>query len=153
MVALILSWCFFVQIGLQLVMCCCHMSVCRLVGLWSGLHKNYRKDYHETWMLDASWTPLTLSGDPNIFFSLSLTFRERVFYNIFMNFSGNNTQILLKKIKCVCVAGLFSSGFQWLFCPIAASGLKPTDFPFIFINVKDKPQMLKSLMTFKPAYV
>ena len=31
------------------------VSICWLVGLCAGLHKNYRTYFHETWMKDVSW--------------------------------------------------------------------------------------------------
>ena len=74
------------------------------VGLWAGWNKNYRTDFHKTWMKEGSLPrlePINFWCRSLNLFWLSLTLRHGAFFNIFDNFSGNSAWILMKICELV----------------------------------------------------
>ena len=70
------------------------VSICWLVDLSRGLHKNYQTDFYETWIEDESRPRI----DPINFW----------FWNVFVNFSGNNACVSMKKkTRHIHVTGIY----------------------------------------------
>ena len=97
------------------------VCVGRLVCLSAGLHKNYRTDFHETWMgmgLSPEQTLSTVEDKTDSsrdFYSLSLTLWDKVsFFDILLNFSGSKASIFMKEFWRIWVAGICEHSFMWI---------------------------------------